>query len=81
MSDEEHATSGFERHAQTTISAVVLALLAWTGTTLLDVRERLTRIEAIKLSEVANDQRLNAELAGIRDRLHVVELQLAKNSK
>jgi hypothetical protein len=81
MSDEEHATSGFERHAQTIISAVVLALLAWTGTTLLDVRERLTRIEAIKLSEVANDQRLNAELAGIRDRLHVVELQLAKNSK
>ena len=90
MVEEEPATI-FERHAQTLIGAAVLfissvavALLAWTAVSMIDVRERLTRIEALKVvgleSDVRqreNDLRQNTDTEALRMRIREVELYLA----
>ena len=55
MNQDNEKRSAFERHAQTAMNAVVVALMGWAGSTLIDVRDRLTRIEAIKQSEVSLD--------------------------
>jgi len=36
---------GLERHIQTLVTSVTLALLMWTGVTLVDLRDRLARME------------------------------------
>jgi hypothetical protein len=37
--------NGFERHVQTVLATVIVAILLWSGATLLDVRDRLIRLE------------------------------------
>lgn len=37
--------AGFERHVQTIVTSITLALLLWVGQSLVDLRDRLTRFE------------------------------------
>ena len=36
---------GFERHAQSALTAAAVALLVWSGSTLVELRDRLTKME------------------------------------
>lgn len=74
----EDASTGFERHGQTIIGAVLLALLLWAGMTLLDVRDRLGRIETRQVAAVDRDRYLDTEIADLRRRLRDIELEAAR---
>ena len=76
----EESATGFERHGQTIIGAVLLALLLWAGMTLLDVRDRLGRIETRQVAAVDRDRYLDAEIAEIRRRLRDIELDTARTA-
>jgi hypothetical protein len=43
--DEPNPKNGIERHIQTIVTSITLALLLWTGMTLVDLRDRLARME------------------------------------
>ena len=62
----EHRTA-LERHIQTILTGVVAALLAWVGVSLLDLRDRVTRVEV----QVLNMQSLIAD--GTADRFRGVD--------
>jgi len=51
--DSQSRQSVIERHAQTIISGVVAALLGWVGVSLLDLRDRTTRVEVQLVSLLA----------------------------
>lgn len=42
---QDRPKAGIERHIQTLVTSITLALLLWTGVTLVDLRDRLARIE------------------------------------
>jgi hypothetical protein len=65
------ATSLFERHAQTVIGGIVLLLLAWVGTTLVDVNTKISRMEVLVLSD-------KAEILDLRERVRRLELHDAQ---
>ena len=50
MNEEQDRRTVFERHAQTIIVAILLALLLWTGTTMITVRDDVTTLKV----QVAN---------------------------
>lgn len=58
--------SMLERHTQTIISSVVLAILLWTGVTLLDVQNRVVRIEAFKEGETGRERKRDDETIAFR---------------
>lgn len=78
MTDE--SATGFEKHGQTIIGAVLLALLLWAGMTLLDVRDRLGRIETRQVAAADRDRYLDTEIADLRRRLRDIELETAQRS-
>jgi hypothetical protein len=47
---------GVERHVQTIVTSITLALLMWTGMTLVDSRDRLARLEEKLISLAVNVQ-------------------------
>jgi hypothetical protein len=71
MSEEPVERSVFERHAQTVIGAVLLALLLWTGSSLIDVRDRLGRIEVYQINANQRDIALDSQMSELRR--HVAE--------
>jgi hypothetical protein len=42
---EEPPPRGFERHAQTVVQGVILVLVVWVGFSMVDMRERVVRLE------------------------------------
>lgn len=47
MNDRQPST--IERHAQTIIAGVLLILVTWVGSTVVDIRDRVARIEERQL--------------------------------
>jgi hypothetical protein len=45
MTDEAKPRSGLEQHIQTVITVVVGALLLWTGSTLVDIKQEVTTLK------------------------------------
>lgn len=43
--DRQMQRSGLERHAQSIAISVAIALLLWSGSTIVDIRDRLSRFE------------------------------------
>ncbi len=61
---EDQATplkGGLERHVQTLVTSVTLALLMWTGVTLVDLRDRLARMEEKIITLNAEIQRAQTD--------------------
>lgn len=77
----EQDKSAIERHAQTIISAVALALLLWFGATLVDVQNRVVRIEAYNVARNDNSAEIKSEIAELRKRMTLLEMEHAKGSK
>ena len=50
--EEKLKVGTFEQRSQTVLMAVVTALLLWVGSTLLDIRDRLTKLEISSRAEV-----------------------------
>lgn len=71
--------SAFERHAQTIVAGLALGILTWTGVTLLDVRERITRMEVRQLATPDRERYVDSELADFRRRLRDLELETARS--
>ena len=65
--------SVFERHAQTLVGVVASALLLWTGNTLLDVRDRLSRIEVHQLNDAQHSINTRKEMVELRQRMDALE--------
>lgn len=65
--------SVFERHAQTLVGVVASALMLWTGNTLLDVRDRLARIEVHQLNDANHGIAMRKELGELRQRTETLE--------
>jgi hypothetical protein len=62
MTDEQaDRRPGIERHIQTIVTSITLALLMWTGMTLVDLRDRLARMEEKMISQAAEVQAAKAE--------------------
>ena len=78
MADEQEPRTGFERHAQTIIGGILLALLLWTGSSLIDVRDRLGRIEVYEINSGVRDSNLDREVNELRNRVRELELQEAR---
>ena len=74
----DEAKSTFERHAQTVIAMLLLALLSWAGVTLLDVRERLTRIETRQLGDADIKRSVEQSVEELRRRVRDLELDSAR---
>ena len=70
--------SGIERHTQTILSSVVLALLLWTGATLLDIQNRVVRIESYNVARAENLADVKAQLEEFRKRLSTIEIEHAR---
>lgn len=66
--------SVIERHIQTIVTAVLLAVLLWTGNTLLDVREKLARIEQRQVSDSDQWLRVWRAIEDSNQRLRRLEL-------
>jgi hypothetical protein len=56
-----------EKHIQTIVVAVCLALLLWAGTTIIDMRDRITRSEAVLTNVNATVQTLQVQLSSASD--------------
>jgi len=74
--DHHHAPRGvMERHVQTILTAVVAALLGWVGVSLLDLRDRTTRLEvqthnvAAMVADGTNDRFRGADWRREKERL------------
>jgi hypothetical protein len=78
VTDEREPRSGFERHAQTIIGGILLALLLWTGSSLIDVRDRLGRIEVYQINAGVRDSNIDREVSELRNRVRDIELQEAR---
>jgi outer membrane murein-binding lipoprotein Lpp len=70
--------SALERHAQTVIGAMVLALLLWAGSTLLDVRDRVVRIETQSVANGSKMDQLERQYHSLERRVHELELADAR---
>lgn len=75
IDDRRDRRSVFERHAQTIVGSVLLALLLWSGNTLLDVRDRLGRIEVLQVNGADRAHDLAAQMAALLDRVRAIELR------
>ncbi len=78
--DETIKPTGFERHAQTVIGAILLALLLWTGSALIDVRDRLGRIEVYQINASTQDAALGRDMADLRNRVRDLEINEARRA-
>jgi hypothetical protein len=76
----EKATT-MERHIQSGIGALILSILVWSGLTLLDVRDRLTRIETHTINESSRLLRIDTQLNELWVRMRDLELHNARNDK
>ena len=81
MSEEPKPSSIFERHAQTVIGAILLAILLWTGNALIDVRDRLGRIEVYQMNAAGRDAMSDTAINELRNKLDAAGMQLAEQSK
>lgn len=84
MIDNDERTGpagGIERHAQTVIAMLLLALLSWAGVTLLDVRERLTRIETRQLGDVESKRSIEQSVDELKRRVRDLELDGARRQR
>lgn len=59
--------SDVEKHIQTIIAAVLLALVLWAGSTMLDVRDRMTKLEAGGVALQAQVAALQVQLTAASD--------------
>lgn len=50
--EEKRKVGTFEQRSQTVLMAVVTALVLWVGATLLDIRDRITKLEISSRAEV-----------------------------
>jgi TolA-binding protein len=57
----QQVKGGIERHIQTLVTSITLALLMWTGLTLVDLRDRLARMEEKIISLNADLTRAQAD--------------------
>jgi len=81
---------GFERHIQTLVTSITLALLMWTGVTLIDLRDRLARMEERLISVkaellISQENKFSAtewrrEKEIIEDRFRRLERDLERNT-
>jgi hypothetical protein len=57
---DRRSAGALERHIQTIVQAALLAVLLWIGGTVVDVKDRVNRIEerAIALSSLVEDMRI-----------------------
>lgn len=54
-------SSALERHAQTLVTAVILAVLLWIGSAVVDVRDRLSRYEERNVTQSAQLNQILAD--------------------
>ena len=72
--------STMERHAQTIIGSLVFALMTWVGVALLDVKERLARIETRQLLTSGDQDRAVRQYEELERRVRDVESAVARNA-
>lgn len=64
--------SSFEKHLQTVVQVIVTVVLIWVGSSLLDVRDRLIRLEVLTQS---GSVLTAAEITRLKERVDVLERQ------
>lgn len=72
------SSTTFERHAQTIIGGLLLALLLWAGNSLMDMRVQLAHIAGQMASFDRGNVTRDAEAAHLRDRVRALELTAAR---
>lgn len=70
MNEERRKNGVFTGHLQTVIQVLGTAILLWVGSSLLDVRDRLIRLEVLYQAQSATS---SAEILLIKERLNVLE--------
>lgn len=73
MAEQSGAKSALERHAQTVIGGLAFAVLTWVGFTLLDVKDRVTRIETRQLVATGNEDRAERKYEELERRVRQLE--------
>jgi hypothetical protein len=82
--NEERSTvisSTFERHGQTIIGALVLAILLWTGNTVIDIKDKVNRIEVFQITAANHDVIADREVSDLKERVRTLELDSARGSR
>ena len=80
----------FQKYGQSIVGAVLLALLLWTGSSLIDIRDRLGRMEVYQINATQRDNSIERELIeskewsrlefnDVKSRIREIELANAKN--
>jgi len=72
--------SVFERHGQTILSGVVLALMLWVGSTVLDIKDKVTKIEVYQINSNSHDLVLDKEIVDLSNRVRAIELEHARSN-
>lgn len=72
---ERRKNSGFVGQIQTVIQVIGTAILIWVGSSLIDVRDRLIRLEILYQTGVATS---SAEILRIKERLDTLERKATK---
>jgi hypothetical protein len=76
--DERRRSSRFEQHAQTILATCIALGLAWAGSKIQDVSDRLIRVEAVQLSESATRSALFERMSRVEQEVKDLQLQNAK---
>lgn len=82
--NEAASSSGWERHLQSGLMAVAISALGWIGYTVTSTQTTTIRLEQAMSSweqrsdefgvrQIARDQRQDAEIKSLRDRMRTVE--------
>lgn len=66
----ERRKGSFVNQVQTVIQVIATAILLWVGTSLIDVRDRLIRLEILYQTSAAT---ATAEILRIKERLDILE--------
>lgn len=76
----ERREGNLEKHVQTGIAAVLMALLAWAGLTLLDVRDRQIRMEVRQVTSTEHEKVVDAKIESMDARIRAFEMAMASNA-
>jgi hypothetical protein len=74
-------SSAFERHGQTVLSMLVLALVLWTGNSVLDIKDKVTKIEVYQITASNHDVTADREVSDLKERVRTLELDSARGNR